>query len=399
MSCSKETGFSTQQIHGSHPDTAVIRPLATPIYQTSTFIFESTAQGAARFAGKEDGYIYTRLGNPNSDEAAGKIAMLEGAEAGVATGSGMGAITATIWTLMRVGDHLLADNSLYGCTFAFFTHGLTRYGVEVSLVDFSDLEAVRRAMRPNTTVLYFESECNPSLKLLDVETIAAIAHEREKPATVVCDNTFLTPALDRPIEHGVDVVLHRATKYLNGHGDVVAGAVCASKALIREIAMFGIKDMTGSVLGPNEAFLLNRGLKTLDIRMKKHCENAMRVARFLEGHRAVRRVLYPGLASHPQHERAKETLPNGFGGMISFELDCDLETAERFINSLRLCSLAVSLGDTETLIEHPASMTHSAYTREARMEAGILDSMIRLSVGLEDAADIIADLKTSLDRI
>lgn len=399
MSWYNEAGFSTQQIHAAHPDTAAIRPLATPIYQTSTFLFDNTAQGAARFAGKEAGYIYTRIASPNADEVAGKVALLEGAEAGVATGSGMGAITATIWTLMRAGDHLLADNSLYGCTFAFFMHGLTRYGVEVTLVDFADIEAVKRAARDNTTVFYYESECNPALKLIDTEAISDIAHTRERPATVVCDNTFLTPCLYRPLAHGADVVVHSATKYLNGHGDVVAGVVCGRKELIRQIALFGIKDMTGSVLGPNESFLLNRGLKTLDIRMEKHCKNAMQVAQFLEGHPAVRRVLYPGLASHPQHERASRMLPKGFGGMITFELDCSLEEAERFINSLRLCALAVSLGDAETLIEHPASMTHSAYSREERMEAGIYDSMIRLSVGLEDASDIIADLKASLDAI
>lgn len=398
MSC-KENGFSTRQIHCAHPDIAHAGPLATPIFQTSTFVFENTAQGAARFAGEEQGYIYTRLGNPNSNEVGAKVACLEGGEAGLVVSSGMGAVSACMWSLLKAGDHLLADTNLYGCTFAYFMHGLTRFGVEVTLVDFCDLDAVKKALRKNTAVVYFESETNPDLKIIDIPALVKIVKDFKPEIKIVVDNTFPTPVLLRPLELGVDIVLHSATKYLNGHGDVIAGMLIGSAEDMTNINMVGIKDMTGSVIGPFEAFLINRGLKTLDIRVKKHCENAMEIAQFLESHPAVKRVFYPGLASHPQHELAKKLFHGGFGGMITFELDCSKERAAEFVNALELCTLAVSLGDAETLIEHPATMTHSTYSPEELAAAGIRESMLRLSVGLEDAGDIINDLKKQLDKI
>lgn len=395
----KNSGFATKQIHVGKLDIPGIAPLATPIFQTSTFEFSSTDQGARRFAGEEQGYIYTRLGNPNTTKIAQKLAALENAEAGMAMASGMGAVTTVLWTALKAGDHLLADDALYGCTFSFFTHGLTRYGVDVTLIDFEDLDAVRAAIRPNTRAVYFETPTNPNLKLIDIQAIASIAHEANPQIKVIVDNTFATPYLQRPIELGADVVIHSATKYLNGHGDVIAGMAAGSAEFINECAMFGLKDMTGAVLGPFEAFLIDRGLKTLDIRVQKHCDNAMKVARFLEGHPLVKRVIYPGLESHPRHEIAKKQMHNGFGGIVTFELNASREQSAEFVNSLRLCTIAVSLGDAETLIEHPATMTHSTYTPEALEQAGIGESMLRLSVGLEDAEDIIADLDGCLEKL
>ena len=395
----KNSGFATKQIHVGQIEIPGIAPLATPIFQTSTFEFDSTAEGAARFAGEEEGYIYTRLGNPNTAKIAAKLAALEHAEAGMAMGSGMGAVSSVMWTVLHAGDHLLADDTLYGCTFAFFTHGLTRYGVEVTLVNFEDIGAVTAAIRPNTKAFYFETPTNPSLKLIDIEAIASLAHYACPDAKVIVDNTFSTPYIQTPIDLGADIVIHSATKYLNGHGDVIAGMAVGTKEFINECNMFGLKDMTGAVLGPFEAFLIDRGMKTLDIRVQKHCDNAMKVARFLESHPMVERVLYPGLESHPRHELAKKQMHNGFGGIITFELKCSREKSAEFVNSLKLCTIAVSLGDAETLIEHPATMTHSTYTPEELAQAGIGESMLRLSVGLEDAEDIIEDLRAGLDGI
>ena len=396
----EKMSFSTNQIHAARPEPDGVAPLATPIYQTSTYIFESTQQGAARFAGEEGGYIYTRLHNPNADEAAARIACLEGGEAGMLTASGMGAITATLWTILKSGDHIVSDSTLYGCTYALFTEGLARFGVEVTLVDFCDEAALRAAIRPETKVVYCETATNPDLKVVDIEMVARAAHEINPDIYVMVDNTFVSPYLVQPLRLGADIVVHSATKYLNGHGDVIAGAIITKKELIDQIIPCGLKYMTGCAIGPFDSFLITRGLKTLDIRMDRHCANAMKVARFLEGHPAVRRVCYPGLESHPQHELAKRMYRHGgFGGVVSFELNCDRERTAEFVNSLKLCTLAVSLGDAITLIEHPASMTHNTYTVEALAEIGISESLLRLSVGLEDADDLIADLKAELDRI
>ena len=391
-------GFATRQIHTGHIHMPGINPLATPIFQTSTFEFDSTEQGAKRFSGEEQGYIYTRLGNPNSNQIGEKLAALEGAELGMAMSSGIGAITTVLWTTLRAGDHLLADDALYGCTYSFFMHGLTRYGVEVTLADFSNIENVKRELKANTKAVYFESPTNPNLKLIDIEAVASIAHAHNPEIKVIVDNTFCTPFLQRPVELGADVVIHSATKYLNGHGDVIAGMAAGKADFITECTMFGLKDMTGAVIGPFEAYLISRGMKTLDIRMEKHCKNAMAIAKYLESNSKVERVIYPGLESHPQHELAKKQM-HGFGGMVSFELNASREDSAKFINSLDLCTLAVSLGDAETLIEHPATMTHSTYTPEALAEANISESLIRLSAGLEEAEDIIHDLEEGLKRI
>ncbi len=392
----KEKGFATKAVHGGYVKNEV-GALATPIYQTSTFIFDSAQQGGRRFALEEEGYIYSRLGNPTNTQVEEKVALLENAEACVSMASGIGAITSCLWTALKEGDHVVAAETLYGCTFAYLNHGLQRFGVEVTFVDTKDPENIRRAIKDSTRVVYLETPANPTLDITDIEAISNIAHEKED-CLVVVDNTFCTPYLQRPLDLGADVVVHSATKYLNGHGDVIAGFVCGKKEFIDEVRLFGIKDMTGACLGPFEAFLINRGLKTLEIRMDRHCENALKVARFLESHPAVEKVYYPGLESFPQYELAKRQMKLP-GAMISFEIKGGVYEGINLMNTVKLCTLAVSLGDAETLIQHPASMTHSPYTPEEREASGISDGLIRLSVGLETVEDIIYDLKIALDNI
>ncbi|CEN25904.1 methionine gamma-lyase [Paraclostridium sordellii] len=393
----KNKKFATRAIHGGHHKDPVSGALTTPIFQTSTFVFDSAEQGGRRFALQEGGYIYTRLGNPTNTQLEEKVALLEGAEACMSTASGIGAISSALWTALKAGDHVVASKTLYGCTFALLNHGLTRYGVDVTFVDATNLDEIKAAMKENTRVVYLETPANPDLKLIDIEAVSKIAHEK-KDCLVMVDNTFCTPYIQRPLEWGADVVVHSATKYLNGHGDVIAGFVVGKKEFIDQVRLFGVKDMTGAVLSPFDAYLILRGMKTLQIRMDKHSKNALEVAKFLEGHKNVIKVNYPGLESFPQRELAKKQMDLP-GGMIAFEVKGGLEAGKKLLNSLELCTLAVSLGDCETLIQHPASMTHSPYTAEERAEAGISDGLIRISVGLEDPEDIIDDLKQGLDLL
>lgn len=393
----KNMGFGTKAIHGGHKEDIATGALTTPIYQTSTFVFDSAEQGGRRFALEEDGYIYTRLGNPTNTQVEEKMALLEGAEASMSTASGIGAIASALWTALKAGDHVIASETLYGCTFAFLNHGLTRFGVEVTFVDVTNPENVRKAMKDTTRVVYLETPANPTLKIADIKTISDIAHANEN-CLVMVDNTFATPYIQRPLELGADVVVHSATKYLNGHGDVIAGFVVGNQDFINQVRLFGVKDMTGASLSPFDAFLIMRGMKTLEIRMERHCQNAMEVAKFLESHEAVEKVYYPGLESFEQYDLAKKqmSLP---GAMIAFELKGGFEEGKKIINGTHLCKTAVSLGDAESLIQHPASMTHSPYTPEERKAAGISDGLVRLSVGLETCEDIIDDLKNALDAI
>ncbi|EEX48309.1 MULTISPECIES: methionine gamma-lyase [Jonquetella] len=392
----KVPGFATQSIHAGAEKNG-FGSLAVPIYETSTFIFDSAEQGGRRFALEEEGFIYTRLGNPTTATLERRVAALEGGDEAIATSSGMGAIASVFWALLKAGDHVVTDSCLYGCTFALLEHSLTRFGVEVSFVDTANLEEVRAAMKPNTRMVYLETPANPNLKIVDIAAVSKIAHSHENVVLVV-DNTFATPYLQRPLELGADVVVHSATKYLNGHGDVIAGLVVTNKELASPIRWVGLKDCTGAVLGPQEAFLIIRGLKTLPIRMERHCANAKLVAEFLDKHPKVAKVYYPGLASHEGHDIAAKEMKD-FGAMISFELKGGVEEGRTLMNSVKVCSLAVSLGDTETLIQHPASMTHSPYSPEERHAAGITDGLVRLSVGLEDPEDIIADLDAALAKI
>ena len=392
----RKTGFATRAVHvGAEKNQ--YGTLASPIYQTSTFVFDDAEQGGRRFALEEGGYIYTRLGNPTLTAVEQKVASLEGAEACMSASSGMGAITSAIWVCVEQGDHIVAGKTLYGCTYAFLEHGLKRYGVDVTFVDTRDPENVRKAMRPNTKLVYVETPANPNMYISDIEAIAKIAHAQEG-VRVMVDNTFCTPYLCRPLEFGADIVVHSATKFLNGHGDVIAGFVCGSQEYIDQVRLLGVKDLTGSVLGPFEAFLINRGIKTLHVRMDRHCENAQKVAEFLEKHPKVESIAYPGLASFPQKSLADKYMKKP-GSMIAFEIKGGLEAGRKLMNSVHLAALAVSLGDTETLIEHPASMTHSPYTPEERAASDISEGMVRLSVGLEEAEDIIADLKQALDQL
>ena len=391
-------GFGTKAIHAGNVKDAQYGALTTPIFQTSTFVFDSCEQGGRRFAGEEAGYIYTRLGNPTTSVLEAKVAALEGGEACVATASGMGAISSCLWTIAAAGKHILADATLYGCTFALLNHGMTRYGVEVDFIDTSDLEAVRAHLKPNTCAVYLETPANPNLKLTDIAAVAEVAHAYNKDIKVVCDNTFASPALQNPLRLGADVVVHSATKYLNGHGDVIAGFVVGSAEFCSEVRMFGLKDMTGAVMDPFCSFLILRGLKTLEIRMQKHCANAKAIAEFLDGHPMVEKVYYPGLKSHEGHDIAARLMAD-FGWMMSFEVKGGRAAGAKLVNSLHLVTVAVSLGDAETLIEHPASMTHSTYTEEELAASGIAAGLIRLSAGLENAEDIIADLKQALDQL
>ena len=390
-------GFATRQIHaGNHRDAS--GALCTPIYATSTFAFDSVEQGGARFAGQEEGYIYSRLGNPSMTQIEEKLASLECAEDAVATASGMGAISACLWSSVEAGDEVIVSDTLYGCTYALMTGGLPKFGVKVTLVDMADLENITKNLTEKTKVVYLETPCNPTLKVLDIAAIAKLVHEYNPEIRVIVDNTFNSPYVQRPLTLGADTVVHSATKYINGHGDVIAGFVVGKKDFISKVRMFGIKDMTGAVMSPFSAFLLARGLKTLNIRMERHCANAMKVAAFLHDHPAVSKVYYPGLEDFEGHEIAKKQM-DMYGGMMSFELKADRDQVAAAINKLQLITIAVSLGDAETLIEHPASMTHSTFSAEALKDAGISEGLVRLSVGLEDPEDIIEDLKNVLDTL
>lgn len=389
-------GFGTRAVHAGYEKNEH-GALATPIYQTSTFMFDTADQGGRRFAGEEGGYIYGRLGNPTTLQVENKLANLEGGEAAAAAGSGMGAITSAVWSTVKAGDHVIAAKTLYGCTFAFMSHGLTEVGIDVTFVDTSNLDEIKDAMKENTKLIYLETPANPNLVLTDIKAVAELAHEKED-CVVMVDNTFSTPFVQRPLELGADVVVHSATKYLNGHGDVLAGFVVGTEEFITRVKTFGIKDMTGSVLSPFDAFLVNRGMKTLEIRMERHCSNAQKVAEFLEEHPMVESINYPGLKSFPQYDLAQKQMDLS-GSMIAFEVKGGKEAGKKLMDTVELATLAVSLGDTETLIQHPASMTHSPYTEEERAASGISEGLVRLAVGLETPEDIIADLKQALDGL
>ena len=397
MNTEKNLGFATRQIHVGKVKNAA-GSLCDPIYQTSTFEFETVEQGGARFALQENGYIYSRLGNPTVATVEAKLASLEGGEAALATASGMGAISSALWSAVVAGDEIIADETLYGCTYALLNHGMAKFGVKVTLTDLTNIDNLKNALSDKTKVVYFETPCNPTLKILDIELIAKTAHEYNPDIRVIVDNTFATPYLQQPLSLGANVVVHSATKYLNGHGDVIAGVIVSDADFIFQCRMFGVKDMTGAVMSPFNAFLMARGLKTLDIRMERHCANAKKVAEFLAAHPAVEKVYYPGLESFEGYEIAKKQMKLP-GAMIAIELKADKATTAAALNKLELCTIAVSLGDAETLVEHPATMTHSTYTAEELKAAGISEGLVRISVGLEDPEDIIDDFKAVLDPL
>lgn len=387
-------GFATRAIHSFYNPLDNEGALTPPVHLTSTFAFETAEEGGRRFAGEEPGHIYSRISNPTLDILEKRMADLEGAEAAVATASGMGAITSVLWSFLEPGDELIVDKTLYGCTFAYMRHGLSRFGIKLSYVDLTDPENLVQAISDQTKIVYFETPANPNMRLIDIAKIVEIAKQYNNTRVVV-DNTYATPYLCRPIELGADIVVHSATKYLGGHGDVVAGLAVGSLEDMMEVRLVGMKDMTGAVMAPFNAMLVTRGLKTLNLRMDRHCQNAMVVAKMLESSAQVKSVFYPGLESDPHHDLAKKQMDD-FGGMIAFELTNGYQAGIDLMNSLKMITRAVSLGDAETLVQHPASMTHSTYTEEERAAHGISEGLVRLSVGLENVEDILADLDQGL---
>ncbi len=389
-------GFATRAIHHAYDPQENEGALTPPLHLTSTFTFETAQAGGEMFAGDRVGHIYSRISNPTCDLLEQRIAKLEGAEAGLALASGMGGITATLWTLLSPGDELIVDKTLYGCTFAFMQHGLAKWGVTITHVDMTNIDNLREAVSEKTRVVYFETPANPNMRLVDIAAASEIAHSVD--ATVVVDNTYATPYLTRPIELGADIVLHSATKYLGGHGDVVAGLVVGTAEQIADIRLVGMKDMTGAVMAPFNAMLILRGLKTLALRLDRHVQSAITVAEWLESHPAIESVYFPGLKSFPQHELAERQMDKP-GAMIAFELVEGHDAGIALMNNLNLIQRAVSLGDAESLIQHPASMTHSTYTPEERAAHNITEGLVRLSVGLEEVEDILADLAQALDAL
>lgn len=388
------SSFETRSIHGMVPNQEAFGSLTPPIYMTSTFVFPSAQEGGARFAGESEGMIYSRLGNPTLDVLERMVADLEEGEAGLAFGSGMGAISAVLIAMVESGDHIVCSDGLYGCTFGLLAMLKKKFKVDYTIADLSNPEQVRAAMRPETKVVYVETPINPTMKLVDLEMVAQIAHEQG--AQLVVDNTFATPYLQQPLKWGADVVVHSATKYLGGHGDLIAGIAVGRKAFLDEVRMSTLKDI-GAVMSPMDAWLIVRGLKTLSVRMERHCENAAKVAAYLTAHPKVTRVYFPGASDHPQRALVEKQM-RAPGGMIAFEV-ASLEAGRKLMDHVQVAQLAVSLGEATTLIQHPASMTHAVIPAETRREMGISDGLIRLSVGLEGVDDIIWDLEQALERV
>ncbi|OFV81816.1 MAG: methionine gamma-lyase [Acidobacteria bacterium RBG_13_68_16] len=387
----KDAGFNTKLVHAG----AMHDPLGsavTPIYQTSTFAFHDAQEGADRFAGKAEGYIYTRLGNPTIRALEDCVAELEGGCGGVATSSGMGAVSTAYISLLGHGAHVVSTAAVYGPSRRLLEEHFSRFGVTASFVDTSEIQNIEKALRPETQVLYVETPANPSMQVTDLEAAASIAHAHG--ALLVVDNTFASPYLQQPLRLGADVVLHSVTKFINGHADVVGGILVArEKPLLGRLRAVMIA--TGCNMDPHQAFLVHRGLKTLALRLDRAQASAHSIATWLEKRPEVAWVRYVGLPSHPQHELARKQM-RGFGAMISFELVGGLEAGRRLMNRVRLATLAVSLGGVETLIEHPASMTHAGIPREEREKAGITDGLVRYSVGIEAVDDLIDDLEQAL---
>ena len=390
----RNKGFNTKLVHaGIRED--VHGSVVTPIYQTSTFAFRNAEQGAKRFAGTEDGYIYTRIGNPTTAALEENVAQLENGFGATAMASGMGAVSTVYLALLNAGDHMVSTSSVYGPSRGLMEKHMSRFGVESSYVDTSDLENLRQAMKPNTKLVYVESPSNPAMSVTDIKAAAQIAHSAG--ALLVVDNTFASPHLQKPLDLGADVVLHSVTKFINGHADIVGGIVVAkTEALHKQLRAMLVN--LGANMDPHQSYMVSRGLKTLALRVERAQENAKEVANWLAQHPAVEWVSYVGLPSHPQHELAKRQM-SGPGSMIAFELKGGTEAGRVVMDNVHLAGLAVSLGGVETLISHPASMTHAGMAREDRIKAGITDGLVRISVGIEDLEDIIADLEQALDRI
>jgi methionine-gamma-lyase len=387
-------GFNSKLIHGGESYDA-LGSATVPIYQTSTFKFESAEHGAACFAGESGGYIYTRIANPTIHALETLLAELENGYGGIATSSGMGAVNTVYGAILSKGDHVVSSAAVYGPSRIVLETYYKKFGVEATFVNTADIEAIRAAIRPETKLLYIETPSNPTMEISDLKACCELAHQHGIPVAV--DNTFSSPYLQRPIEYGVDIVLHSLTKFINGHADIVGGVVVAKEkewyTKLRSVMV-----TLGFNMDPHQAYLVIRGVKTLAVRMDRAQESAMKIATYLEDHPKVAWVRYPGLNSHPQHALAKIQM-DGFGSMISFELKGGLEAGRILMNNVKMAILAVSLGGVETLIQHPASMTHSKVSTEGKMKAGITDGLVRYSVGIEDVADLIADIEQALAKV
>jgi len=391
---SERWGRSTKSVHGGELSKDCHGAVTTPIFQTSTFFFPT--DDPVTWEGKvpEGSYIYSRWGNPTIAAVEAKLASLENAKSAVVFSSGMAAISSTLLAMLKKGDRLVSIEDLYGGTFSLMRDELPRLGVEVRMVNTTDVEAMERELKKGAGAVYLESPTNPLLKLVDLKAVAEMAHS--VGAKVIMDSTFATPINQTPIDLGVDLVIHSATKYLNGHSDLIAGAVTGSKEDMERIAKKRI--LFGGSLDPMGAFLLMRGMKTLDVRMERHNRNALEVAKFLENHNRVERVNYPGLPSHPQHELAERQM-RGFGGMVSFEVAGGRAGAEKLLRSVRLIKRATSLGGADSLVSMPLNSSHSSLTPAERERLGIRNSLVRLSVGIEDVQDIIDDLNRGLSQM
>ncbi len=390
-----ELGFATRAIHFGYDPLEYKGSLNPPVFLTSTYAFDKTDTGTNRFAGESDGFIYSRVGNPTVAILESRLAALEHGEAALATSSGVGALTAVIWTVLQSGDEIIADKMLYGCTFGLFAHHFSRFGITVTFVDLTDPKQLKIALNSTTRIVFTETPTNPNMRVIDIAAVADIC--RTSGALFIVDNTYCTPYLQRPLELGAHIVTHSATKYLGGHGDLLAGAVISSKEIIDQVRFAGIKELNGACISAFDAFLILRGLKTLNLRMDRHSATAMRLAHDFEAHPAVDRVYYPGLDSHPQNQLARAQM-RAMGGMIALELKGGLNAAKSFMDRVRLATRAVSLGDAETLIQHPATMTHATYDPDERARHGFTDALIRLSVGLEDYEDLRADFMQALEQ-
>jgi methionine-gamma-lyase len=394
----KKEAKETQVVHGIHTGDTNTLDLVAPIHMTSAFEFKNAAHGAGLFSGKDDGYIYTRISNPTVSMFQAKMAILEGGEDAIATSSGMSAIASIALSLAKPGDNFISCTTVYGGTFALFTENLKALQIEARLISpaLSDSKkAIESLVDKKTRFLYMETPANPTLDVIDIEMWACIARKHLIP--LVVDNTFATAYLQNPLLIGADVVVHSATKYISGHADVIGGVIVGKKKMMDRIRAEYIHHL-GPTMSPFNAWLFLRGIKTLAVRMERHCLNAMRVAEWLNSHPKVTKVYYPGLPSHPGHSIAKKQM-KCFGGMIAFEVSGGIKAGQAVMDNVHICRLAVSLGDCDTLIQHPASMTHSTYTKEDRTAAGIPDGLIRISVGIEHADDIIKDLENSFSFI
>jgi len=393
MNNSKSSGFATKAVHaGQHFDETTGAHVA-PLHLTSTYIF--TPEKMDRWiAGDRDGiYFYTRMGNPTQTELNEKIAELEGAENGLITSSGMAAISMAILAVVKSGDHIISTKSIYGGTYYLFTRTFARFNIDVTLLDDFCPDSLEKAMRPNTKLIFFESMHNPCLDIIDIDPVVEWA-KKHRLVTMI-DNTFTTPYLFKPIEHGIDVSLHSTTKYLNGHGDHIGGALVGNKQFIEDVKNSVYCDI-GPVPSPFQCWLGLRGIRTLHLRMEAHCRNAMKLSEWLETQQNVVEVLYPGLPSHKNHQLARKYFSNGFGGMLAFKVKGEYKEARVFLENVKLAQYGVSLGTVDTLVQHPATMTHSKVPLAERIRTGVTDNLIRVSVGIENIEDIIEDFASAL---